>query len=145
MIDCMILMVLQPRENARVFGFEVQLACGQFGHLIKNFFSYPEFLEPKSHIRKDVPFRGVVDSAHFSSHEKRSYPTFAYTGKYLVNYSQKLSNISQQSKLIPKELRYQETIYAISDMPRKNILQIFPNFLFFLFFKHKKTKHAIWK
>jgi len=28
---------------------------------------------------RDVPFRGVVDNAHFSSHEKRSYPTFAYT------------------------------------------------------------------
>jgi hypothetical protein len=60
-----------------------------------------------------------VDSAHFSSHEKRSYPTFAYTGKQLANYSQKLSNISKQSKLIPKELRYQEKIHAISDMPRE--------------------------
>jgi hypothetical protein len=43
-------------------------------------------------------FRGVVDSAHFSSHEKISYPTFAYTGKHLANYSQKLSNISKQNK-----------------------------------------------
>jgi hypothetical protein len=50
-------------------------------------------------------FRGVVDSAHFSSHEKRSYPIFAYTGKHLANYS--------KSKLIPKELRYHETINAI--------------------------------
>jgi hypothetical protein len=58
-------------------------------------------------------FRGVVDSAHFSSHEKKSYPTFAYIGKHLVNYSQKLSIISKQSKLIPKELRYQEKIHAI--------------------------------
>jgi hypothetical protein len=32
--------------------------------------------------KKDVPFRGVMDSAHFSLHEKRSY-TFAYTGKKL--------------------------------------------------------------
>jgi hypothetical protein len=77
-------------------------------------------------------FRGVVDSAHFLSHEKISYPTFAYTGKHLANYSQKLSNISKQSKLIPKELRYQEKIQAISDMPReKNILQILPNFFFY--------------
>jgi hypothetical protein len=58
-------------------------------------------------------FRGVVDMAHFSSHEKRSYPTFAYTGKNLANYSQKLSNIFKQNKLIPKELRYQEKTHAI--------------------------------
>jgi hypothetical protein len=58
-------------------------------------------------------FRGVVDSAHFSSHEERSYPTFAYTGKHLANYSHKLSIISKQSKLIPKKLRYQEKIHAI--------------------------------
>jgi hypothetical protein len=51
--------------------------------------------------------------AHFSSHEKRSYHTFAYTGKHLANYSQKLSNITKQSKLIPKELRYQEKTHAI--------------------------------
>jgi hypothetical protein len=74
-----------------------------------------------------------MDSAHFSLHEKRSYPTFAYTGKHLANYCQKISNISKQSKLIPKELRYQEKIHAISDMPReRNILQILPNFLFYL-------------
>jgi hypothetical protein len=58
-------------------------------------------------------FRGVEDSAHFSSHEKRSYPIFAYTGKHLANFSQKLSNISKQSKLILKELRYQEKTHAI--------------------------------
>jgi hypothetical protein len=58
-------------------------------------------------------FRGVVDSAHFSSHEKRTYPIFAYTGKHLANYIQKLSIISKKSKLIPKELRYQEKIHAI--------------------------------
>jgi hypothetical protein len=58
-------------------------------------------------------FRGVVKSAHFSSHDKKSYPIFAYTGKHLTNYSQKLSIISKQSKLIPKELRYQEKIHAI--------------------------------
>jgi len=47
-----------------------------------------------------------VASAHLSSHEKRNYPTFAYTGKHLANYNQKLSNISKQSKLIPHDLRY---------------------------------------
>jgi hypothetical protein len=72
-----------------------------------------KFIETQSQRRKDVPFRGVVDSVHFSSHEKRSYSIFAYTGKHLANYSQKLSIISKQSKLIPKELRYQEKIHAI--------------------------------
>jgi hypothetical protein len=43
------------KGNARVFRFQVQLACGQFGHLIKNLFSYPEFLETKSQRRKYVP------------------------------------------------------------------------------------------
>jgi hypothetical protein len=60
-----------------------------------------------------------MDNAHFSSYEKRSYLILAYTGKHLANYSQKLSIIFKQSKLIPKELRYQEKIHAISDMPRK--------------------------
>jgi hypothetical protein len=92
----------------------------------------PKFLETQSQRRKDVPFKGVVDSAHFSSHEKRSYPTFAYTGKHLANYSQRLSIISKQSNLIPKELRYQVKIHAISDMTReKKNLQILPNFFFF--------------
>jgi hypothetical protein len=94
-------------------------------------------------------FRGVVDSAHFSSHEKRSYPTFAYTGKHLGDYSHKLSIISKQSRIMHKELRYQVKTHAISDMPReKIILQILPKFFIFLFFillKCKKTKHAIWK
>jgi hypothetical protein len=99
-----------------------------------------KFLETQSQRRKDVPFRGVVDSAHFSSHEKRSYPTFVYTGKHLANYSQRLSIISKQSKLIPKELRYQVKIHAISDMPReKKILQILPNFFF------NKKNNAKWK
>jgi len=64
-------------------GFTPLLACGQFGHLIKNFFSYPEFLETKSQRRKYVPYRGAVDSAHFSSHEKRSYPNFCIYRKTL--------------------------------------------------------------
>jgi hypothetical protein len=33
--------------------------------------------------------------------------------KHLANYSQKLSIISKQNKLIPKELRYQEKIHAM--------------------------------
>jgi hypothetical protein len=74
-----------------------------------------------------------VDSAYFSSHEKISYPTFAYTGKHLADYSHRLSIISKQSRLMHKELRYQVK-HAISDMPReKNILQI----LQFFFFKEK--------
>jgi hypothetical protein len=84
-----------------------------------------------------------VDSAHFSSHEKRSYPTFAYTGKHLANYSQKISNISKQSKLIPKELRYQEKIHAISNMLRKkkypaNSPQLLFIYLFLFFILLKK-------
>jgi hypothetical protein len=51
----------------------------------------------------------------------------------LANYSQRISIISKQSKLIPKELRYQVKIHAISDMPREkknptNSPQIFFNF-----------------
>jgi hypothetical protein len=57
--------MLQPRENARIFRFLVQLAFGQFGHLIKNLFSCPEFLETKSQRRKDVPLGEVLDSVHF--------------------------------------------------------------------------------
>jgi hypothetical protein len=77
-----------------------------------------------------------VDSAHFSSHEKRSYPTLAYTGKHLANYSQRLSIISKQSKLIPKELRYQEKRHAIiCYTKRKKILQILPKYFFFIILK----------
>jgi hypothetical protein len=93
-----------------------------------------KLLETQSQRRKDVPFRGVVDIAHFSSHEKRSYLTFAYTGKHLANYSQRLSIISKQSKLIPKELRYQVKIHAISDMPREKIPTNSPQFFLFFYF-----------
>jgi hypothetical protein len=75
-----------------------------------------------------------VDSAHFSLHEERSYPTFAYTGKHLANYSKKLSIISKQSKLIPKELRYQVKIHANIDMPREKKIscKFSPTFIFFI-------------
>jgi hypothetical protein len=87
-------------------------------------------------------FRGVMDRTHFSSYEKRSYPTFAYTGKHLANYSQRHSIISKQSKLIPKELRYQVKIHAISDMPiEKKFPANSPQIIFYLFIK----KNAIWK
>jgi hypothetical protein len=84
---------------------------------------------------KDVPFRGVVDSAHFSSHEKRNYPK-AYTGKHLANYSQRLSIISKQSKLIPKELRYQEKIHSIIYYAKrkKKSCKFSPKFFLFCFF-----------
>jgi hypothetical protein len=39
--------------------------------LTKNFFSYLEFLETIGQRRKDVPYREVGDSAHFSSHEEK--------------------------------------------------------------------------
>jgi hypothetical protein len=92
-------------------------------------------------------FRGVIDSAHFSSHEKRSYPTFAYTGKHLANYSQKLSIISKQSKFIPKELRYQKKLHAIIYYAKRKekILQILPKFFIFIFIFIYYKKNAIWK
>lgn len=64
-------------------------------------------------------FRGVVDSAHFSSHERRSYPTFAFTGKHLADCSHELSIISKHSRLMHKELSYQVKTYVIFDMPRE--------------------------
>jgi hypothetical protein len=77
-----------------------------------------------------------VDSAHFSSHEKRSYPTLAYTGKHLANYSQRLSIISKQSKLIPKEFRYQEKRAIICYAKRKKkSCKFSPIFYFILFLK----------
>jgi hypothetical protein len=48
----------------------------------------------------------------FHCMRKEAIQFFAYTGKHLANYSQKLSIISKKSKLIPKELRYQEKIHA---------------------------------
>jgi len=65
MINCLFLMVLQIKGNARVFRCLVQLACGQFGHLIKNLFSYPKILETQSQRRKDLPLGESLDSAHF--------------------------------------------------------------------------------
>jgi hypothetical protein len=81
-----------------------------------------------------------MDSAHFSSHEKRSYPTFAYIGKHLANYSQKLSFISKQSKLIPKELRFQEKLYAIICYAKRKEKSCKFSHFFFL-----EKKNAIWK
>jgi hypothetical protein len=48
-------MVLQARGNAIIYRSLVQLACGQFDHVITNFFSYSEILEANSQRRKDVP------------------------------------------------------------------------------------------
>jgi hypothetical protein len=77
-----------------------------------------------------------VDSVHFSLREKRSYPTFAYTGKHLANYSQRHSIISKQSKLIRKELRYQEKIHVIicyAKRKEKKSCKFSPNFLFIFY------------
>jgi hypothetical protein len=63
-------MVLQPRENARVFRFSVQLAYGQFGHLIKDLLSYPKILEPQSQRRKDVPL-GESWIVHIFQHMRK--------------------------------------------------------------------------
>jgi len=57
---------------------------------------------------------GELWIVHIFHHmRKEAIQFFAYIGKYLANYSQKLSIISKKSKLIPKELRYQEKIHAI--------------------------------
>jgi hypothetical protein len=76
----------------------------------------------------------------------RSYPTFAYTGKHLASYSQKLSILSKQSKLIPKELRYQEKIHTIicNDKRKEKSCKFSP--IFFLLknmqYEKKKTSYA---
>jgi predicted DNA-binding protein YlxM (UPF0122 family) len=75
---------------------------------------------------------------HISSHEERSYPTFAYTGKHLENYSHKLSIISKQNKLIHKELIDRVKIHAISDMPKRKKNHTNSPQFFFLFFFIKK-------
>jgi len=60
--------------------------------------------------------------------------------KHLADYRQKLSIISKQSKLILKELRYQEKIHTISNMPRKKYPANSPIlfYFFFIFFVNKK-------
>jgi len=83
----------------------------------------------------------------FHRMRKEAIQIFAYTGKHLANYSQKLTIISKQSKLIPIELRYQEKIHVqLSDKPRKSILQILPLFSLFFFIKkcnmEKNTSYA---
>jgi hypothetical protein len=60
--------------------------------------------------------------------------------KKIGRYSNKLSIISKQSKLMQKELRYQVKIQAISDMPRKEkkkFLQFLPQFLFYFILSNK--------
>jgi hypothetical protein len=52
----------------------------------------------------------IVHIFHYM--RKEAIQIFAYTGKHLANYNKKLSIISKQSKLIPKEFRYQEKIHA---------------------------------
>jgi hypothetical protein len=100
----------------------------------KDLFSYPKFLETKKSENERCTFRGVLDSARFSSHEKRRYPTFAYTGKHLADYSHKLSIISKQGRLMHKELRYQVKRHAISDMPRKKIYPANSPQILFIYF-----------
>jgi hypothetical protein len=88
-------------------------------------------------------FKGVEDSAHFSLHEKRSYPTFAYTRKHLADYSHKLSIISKQSRLMHKELRYQVKTHAISDMPREKKYPANSPKFFIFFLKKMKYRNDI--
>jgi hypothetical protein len=68
-----------------------------------------KFLETQSQRRKDVPLRESWIVHIFHRKGKEAIQFFHIQ----ANYSQKLSIISKQSKLIPKELRYQEKIHAI--------------------------------
>jgi len=75
-----------------------------------------------------------MDNAYFSSHEKRSYPTFAYTGKHLANYSQRLSIISKQSKINTQriEISGENTCnYQLSQEKRKISCKFSPNFFYY--------------
>jgi len=115
-------MVLQTKENARVYRCYVQLACGQFGHLIKHLFFYPEFLETKGQRRKDIPYRGVRDSAHFSSHEEKKLSiktseqeTFAYV-RFVFSTICK-NNSSMHSELIIQVKCMRELTYLRRDQP----------------------------
>jgi hypothetical protein len=79
----------------------------------------------------------------FHRMRKEAIQFFAYTGKHLANYSQKLSIISKQSKLIPKELRYQEKYMQLSNMLREKISCKFsPNFILFYLFFLKKMQYG---
>jgi hypothetical protein len=57
-------MILQTEGSARIYRCLVQLACGQFGHLIKDFYSYPKSPKAKSKRRKEVPL-GEPGIVHF--------------------------------------------------------------------------------
>jgi len=86
---------------------------------------------------------GVSDSAHLSSHEKRSYPTLHIPENTWQILVRKLSNTSKQSKLMLTELRYQVKIHTISKRPRETKLSCeFSQFLLFIFFlkRNKQTK-----
>jgi hypothetical protein len=79
--------------------------------------------------------QGVSDSAHLSSHEKRSYPTLHIHENTWQILVRKLSNISKQGKLILTELRYQVKIHTISKSQEKqNYPANSPNFFIFLLF-----------
>jgi hypothetical protein len=98
--------------------FKVQLACGHFGHLIKDLFSYPKFPETKCQRRKDVPLgESWIVHIFIAWGKKLSY--FCVNRKTLGRYSHKLSIISKQSKLMHTELRYQVKTHTISNMPRE--------------------------
>jgi hypothetical protein len=77
--------MLQPRENAKNFRFYVQLVFGQFGHLIKNLFSYPESQETKRSEKERCTFRGVLDSVHFHRMREEAIQLLHVQEKHLAD------------------------------------------------------------
>jgi hypothetical protein len=103
----------------------------------KNFFSYLEFLETRGQRRKDVPYRGVGDSAHFSSHEEKKLSiktgkqeTFAYVRFVFSTIC--TNNSSMHSELIIHVKCMRELSYLRRDQPATTS-QIFYFFIFLFF------------
>jgi hypothetical protein len=90
---CSNLIELQTVGSARVYRCKVQLACGQFGHLIKDFFSYPKFPKAKSQRSKDVPLGGARDSALFHRMRKEAILLLHKQEKHLANIVKTLNYI----------------------------------------------------
>jgi hypothetical protein len=87
---------------------------------------------------------GVSDSAHLSSHEKRSYPTLHIPENTWQILVRKLSNTSKQSKLMLTELRYQVKIHTISKRPRETKLSCkFSQFFYFFLKETNKQKQKL--
>jgi hypothetical protein len=91
---------------------------------------------------EDVPLGESWKVHIFHCMKKESILLLHIQEKHLANYSQKRSIISKQSKLIPKELRYQEKIHAIIRYAkRKRYPSNSPQILFYFYLKNKKKQN----